>query len=87
MVCCGKTLHQHVVNLDLQRSPDLELEHFVHQSLMGCPCVLQPEGHDPVAIGPLQSDKGCLLLIWGVHADMVVPRIHIQEGEQFRGSR
>ena len=77
MVYCGKTLHQHVVNIDLHCSPDLELEHFVHQSLIGYPCILQPAGHEPIALGPLRSDKGCLLLIWGVHAGLIVPRIRI----------
>ena len=77
MVYCGKTLHPHDVSIDLHRSPDMELEHFVHQPLIGCPCILQPEGHEPVVVGPLWSDKGCLLLIWGVRTDLVIPKICI----------
>ena len=45
-----RALHQHVVYVDFHVPSYLALEHFVHKPLVRCPCILQTERHDLVAI-------------------------------------
>ena len=76
-------LYQHVVYIYFHGCPYLPLEHPVHQSLVGSSCIFQSEGHYPVAIGPSPYDEGGLLLIAGIHADLVVTGESIHRAEEF----
>jgi disulfide bond formation protein DsbB len=64
--------YQHVINVYFYISPDLVVEHLVHQPLVSCPYVLQSEWHDFITKKPFAGDEGSLLLIIFVHHDLVV---------------
>ena len=54
-------------------------EYADHVSLKGSGCIAQPKGHARVGQCPKWIGKGRLLLIFGVHKDLVISRITIQE--------
>ena len=58
-----------------------------YQPLGGGSCVLQSKGHDSITIGSLTSDKRGLLLVAGVHTDLVVAREGVHEAEEFMTGR
>ena len=45
MVLLPSTLHQHVVNVDLNIPPNLVREHFVHEPLICHACILEAKRH------------------------------------------
>ena len=49
--------YQHVVNVDLNVSPNLMCEHLVHQPLIRGPCVFEFEWHNFVAEETLAGDE------------------------------
>jgi phage shock protein PspC (stress-responsive transcriptional regulator) len=53
--------YQHVINVYFYISLDLIVKHLVHQPLIGCPCIFQPEGHDFIAEESSAGDEGRLL--------------------------
>ena len=63
---------EHIINIHLHVSPDLFLEHLVHQPLIGGPCVLESKRHDPIAVKPLVGDKGSFFLIFFSHLYLVI---------------
>ena len=75
--------YQHVIYIYLHRCPYFLLEHPVHQPMVGSSCVFQSERHYPVAIGPLPYNERGLLLVVGVHADLVVIGESIHKAEEF----
>ena len=62
--------------------PDLVLEDHIDESLVGGPDILQSEGHYPVAVKALRSHKGCVLLVFRRHSDLIVSGKGIHEAEQ-----
>ena len=51
--------------------------------MVGRSCVFQSERHYPIAIGPLPCDERGLLLVVGVHANLVVIGESIHKSEEF----
>ena len=45
MVLLPSTLHQHVVDVDLNIPPNLVREHFVHEPLICRACILEAKRH------------------------------------------
>ena len=66
-------LDQEVVNIYFHSFPDQILKHEINQMLIGGPYVFEPKRHYSVIVGPLVSDKGGLLLIPGVHVNLIIP--------------
>ena len=79
--------YQHVIYIYLHRCSDFLLEHLVHQPLVGGSCVLQSEEHHSITLGSLPSDEWGLLLVVGVHTDMIVAREGVYEAEEFMTGR
>ena len=77
-----RALHQHVIHINFHVPSNLGLEHFIHRPLVCCPCVLQTERHNFVAVEALIDYERSLLSIFWVHEDLVVARKHIHETEQ-----
>ena len=77
-----RAFHQHVVYIDFHVPSYLALKHFVHKPLVCCPCVLQTEEHDLVAIQASINDKRGILLIFRMYEDLVVTRECVHEAEQ-----
>jgi hypothetical protein len=65
--------YQHVIDVDLDISTNLVMEHSVHEPLVGGPCVLQPERHNLVAKKSSTYDKRCLFLIIPVYHYLIIP--------------
>ena len=63
------------------------LEHLVHQPLVGDSYVLQYEGHHSITVGSLPNDELGLLLVAGVHTDMIVAREGVHEAKEFMTGR
>ena len=70
---------KHVIHIDLHIVANLVFECLVDEPLIGCPGILQPEGHDPIAIQPPISDKCYLFLIVRCHCDLVISEESIHE--------
>ena len=87
MVILVQTLHQHIIHVNLDIPPNLVREHFVHQSLVRCPRVLESERHHLVAKKSLTSDKGYSLLILFVHFDLIITWKGIHEAQEPVSSR
>ena len=87
MIFLPLAFYQHVVYIDLDIPPNLLREHFVHESLVRCACVLQAEGHHLVTEEALAGYERCFLLIGFMHSDLVVPRENIHEAQQLVSSR
>ena len=45
-----EAFHHHVVYIYLRSLFNHVLEHLIHQSLVGCPCILQPKMHDLIVV-------------------------------------
>ena len=64
--------HQHVVHVNLDISPNLLREHFIHKPFVCRVCILQVKGHHFIVEKALTSYE--CLLIGFVHSDLVVTR-------------
>lgn len=72
MLRSGFALYNNVINVDFHSSVDQGLEDFCHYSLVGSTNILKSKWHEFVTVQPLWCDKGCLLLVWLEHKDLVV---------------
>ncbi|CAL2237870.1 unnamed protein product [Prunus armeniaca] len=82
VVCPLRGFDQHIVYVDFHGYADLLLENFVHEPLVGCSGVLQPKGHDLVAVGPSLDDERGLHLVIIVHHNLIIAGVSIHEAEQ-----
>ena len=57
------TFHHHVIYVDFDILPQLQLKHPRHHSLIGGSCILQTKWHYFVVVVSDGSDKSSLLLI------------------------
>ena len=57
------TFHYHIIYVNLDVFPQLQLEHPCHHSLICRPCILQTERHYFVMVVPDRGNKNSLLLI------------------------
>ena len=67
---CG--LHHHVIHIYFKVPANLILEDDIHHPLVGCPRILQAEGHDIVAENSSVNNEESLLLISGIHFYLIV---------------
>ena len=70
---------QHVIDVYLHRSTELICEHCVDKSLVSGTCILQSEGHDLKTVNSPFCNKRRLLLIIGMHEDLIVSEKCIHE--------
>ncbi|CAL9000815.1 unnamed protein product, partial [Prunus brigantina] len=82
VICTFWGFDQHVVHIDLHSFADLLLDDFIHEPLIGCSNVLQPKGHDLVAVGPSLDDERSFRLVILVHQDLVIAGVGVHEAEQ-----
>ena len=82
MCGCLFALDEHIIHIYLHVSPNLFIEHFVDQTLVGRSCIFQFEGHYLVAVEPLVADEGSLLLVFLRHFNLVVSRELVHECEK-----
>lgn len=76
-------LDDHVVYIHFNILPNLVLKDLVHESLVRGTSVFQSERHYLVAIVGVFSNECCFFLVGGgVHANLVVPRIGVEEAEE-----
>ena len=54
----------------------------MHQPLIGCPCILQTERHDFVAVKFAIGDECSVFLVSVEHEHLLVTRIHVHEVEK-----
>src|SRR3954464_1372158 len=78
--------HDHVVYVDVDVAANLARKAFLHAPLVGCPGVLEAEGHGGVAEGSEWRDERRLLLVLNSHFDLVVPRVGVEETQRLRTS-
>ena len=74
---------QYVIYVHLHGRSYLLLEHPIHQSLIGSSCVLEPKWHHTIIIGSMCCNERGILLVVGVHADLVVVGQGIHKTEEF----
>ena len=67
-----QAFYQHVIHVYFYILSYLQTKHMIDQPLIGCPRVLQSEGHYFEAKHALTGDEGCLLLIYLVHPYLVI---------------
>ena len=79
MTFLPSVFYQHVINIDLDISPNLLCEHLVHEPLICCACVFEAKWHHFIAEEALAGYERSLLLIGFVHSDMVVTRKSVHE--------
>ena len=70
----GDSLYQHVIDVNFHRIPNVFSENFVHESLVRCSCVLQPERHYCIMVIAYGGDEGCLFGITWVHGYQLYPK-------------
>ena len=72
MIVFPSALYQHVINVDLDISPNLLCEHLVHEPLICRACIFEAKWHYFIAEEALASNERSFLLIHFVHSDLVV---------------
>ena len=72
----------HIINIDLYLVVNHIVEQGYHNTLIGCPNVLQPKWHNLVTKSSPLCNEGCLLHVLRCHFDLVVTRESIHEGKQ-----
>src|SRR3954468_21807832 len=77
-------LHYHVVDVDVDIAANLARKALLHAPLVGCPGVLEAEGHGGVAEGSEWRDERRLFLVLNNHFDLVVPRVGVKETQRLR---
>ena len=65
-------LDDHAIHVGLGIAPDLPLKASLNGLPVGGTCVLEPERHGVVAVGPEGRDEGGLLLIRLFQGDLMV---------------
>lgn len=66
------TPDEHIIHVQLHILPDVVLEDFIYEMLIGCTYIFQTKWHDPVTEKILINDKGNLFLILKSHSDLVI---------------
>ena len=62
-----------IINIAFDRLPEMIAEDHAHRPLVGCSGVLQSEGHYSVAVYPQRRSERSMLLVVGIHLDLIVP--------------
>ncbi|PKU85929.1 hypothetical protein MA16_Dca001760 [Dendrobium catenatum] len=74
-----KTLYQHVIEVHLHVTPNKGFENLIHEALVSCSSILEPEGHYPITVQSSVCLKYCCFLISRIHLDLIVTRVGIHE--------
>ena len=82
MILLFLAFDEHVVHIYFCVPPNPLAEHLVYQSLVRGSHILQTKRHDLVAIEPLASNEGGLLLILLYHLYLVVSREDVHKGKK-----
>ena len=82
MILRIQTFYQHVVHVNLHYSTYLCSTHFFPELLIGWPYILELEWYHLVTIESMVSGESNLLLIWLVHADLVVSTVGIHKAQK-----
>ena len=77
----------HIVNVYFHSLAEFLLEHGGDQSLVGCPCILQPKRHYLIAIGSSWSEECSFLLVLWMHSDLMITSIGIKEAHTLMARR
>ena len=64
--------HHHIVNVHLNRPPNLILEHSRHHPLISGPCILWPKWHHDIVVVGIKGNKCRLLLILGSKNNLMI---------------
>ena len=73
------TFHYHIIYVNLDVFPQLQLEHPCHHSLICGSCILQTEWHHFVMVVPDRGNKSSLLLIVQSQRYLVITLESIQK--------
>ena len=79
--------HQHIIDVYFHGAPNQVLEDFVNHSLERGPSILESEGHHLVAVDSPTNSESCLVFIWWVHLDLIIPGIGVHEAKKFVARR
>ena len=74
-------LAYHIIDVHLHTLLDDGFKHLVHYLLVGCSCVLEPKGHDLVAIQSSVHNEGGLLLVSMTQGNLMMPGEGTHEAE------
>ena len=79
MIVLSLAFYQHVVNINLDISPNLLYEHLIHEPLIRRACVFETKWHYFIVEEALASNERSFLLICFIHSDLVVTRKSVHE--------
>ena len=77
----GLGLDDHIIDVGFDVAADLLVEAHLDSPLIGCPSVLESEGHSGVAVCTERRDKRCLDLVFFLEGDLMVARVTVKKGE------
>ena len=77
----GFSLDDHVVDVGFDVAADLLVEAHLDSPLIGCPCVLESEGHSGVAVCTKRRDERRLELVFFLEGDLMIAGVTIKERE------
>ena len=72
MIFLPSAFQQHVINVDLDISPNLLCEHLVHEPLIHHAHILEAEWHYFIIKEALPSQERSFLLVCFMHSNLVV---------------
>jgi len=73
MIAFVATLHCIIVDVAFYDLVYMIMEDCIHGILICYPDILQAEGHHSVAIHPRWHSEGCVLFIFMIHLDLIIP--------------
>ena len=72
VITLSATFYCNIINITFYRFAYLLLENGVHGPLIGCPRILQSEGHDGIAVDPQWCSEGGVLFVIRIHLDLII---------------
>ncbi|PKU65742.1 hypothetical protein MA16_Dca022163 [Dendrobium catenatum] len=76
-----ETLYQHVINIHLHITSNKGFKNLIHETLISCSNILEPEGHHPITIQSFVCLKCCCFFVSQIHLDLVVTRVGVHEAQ------
>ena len=81
MIVGGVGLDDHIVDVSFDVVAYLLIEAHLDGHLVGCPGILESEGHGGIAICTKRHDERCLDLVILFQGYLVIARVTVEEGE------
>ena len=75
--------NNHVIDVNLNIAPYLIFEDLVYEPLVCSAGILQPEWHD-LAVICIFGDKCNFFFVRGVHSNMIIARVSVEEAEELK---